>query len=343
MVNLIQRFQDIDRYCIIAVICLFTAGCSSVASPDGKPSGQVDLSAIESPVLIAGDSRHAYRDPAVVYYEGVFYLYYTFVEIEDDGRIYSYTAFSKSRDLVNWSDKKIITPKGQKLNYCSPGNVIRFNGEWVLCVQTYPRAGYTVDQIPRYGDKTARVFVMTSKDLENWSKPRMLKVKGPDVPVADMGRMIDAFLLEDKDEPGKWWCFYKQNGVSMSWSRDLINWTYFGRAQSGENVCVLVENDEYLLFHSPSNGIGLKKSKDLKNWRDAGELITLGQKDWPWAKGRLTAGFVLDMRKEPGVGKYIMFFHGSGPESERVNFDNNASIGIAWSDDGKEWYWPGKK
>ena len=75
-------------------------------------------------------------------------------------------------------------------------------------------------------------------------------------------------------------------GSEPAWSRDLVNWTYFGRAKSGENVCVLVENDEYLLFHSPSNGIGLKKSKDLKNWRDAGESITLGQKDWPWARGR---------------------------------------------------------
>ena len=30
----------------------------------------------------------------------------------------------------------------------------------------------------------------------------------------------------------------------MSWSRDLKHWTYFGRADSGENVCVLVDNDD---------------------------------------------------------------------------------------------------
>jgi hypothetical protein len=29
-----------------------------------------------------------------------------------------------------------------------------------------------------------------------------------------MGRMIDAYLLADKDEPGKWWCLYKQNGLT---------------------------------------------------------------------------------------------------------------------------------
>ena len=318
------------------------AGPTSKAQSNHPDTEDIKLSAIESPILIKGDDFHAYRDPAAIFHDGVFYLYYTFVEIQADDRIYSYTAMSKSTDLVNWTRQKIITPKGQKLNYCSPGNVIRFNDQWVLCLQTYPRDGYTVDQIPRYGDGTARVFVMTSEDLENWSAPRLLKVKGPDVPVEKMGRMIDAFLLEDKDEAGKWWCFYKQNGVSMSHSRDLVEWTYFGRANSGENVCVLVEDDSYLMFHSPSSGIGLKKSKAFKNWTDVGNLITLGQKNWPWARGRLTAGFVLDMTEEVRIGKYIMFFHGSGPHSEKINFDNNASIGIAWSDDLRTWDWPGK-
>jgi hypothetical protein len=51
-----------------------------------------------------------------------------------------------------------------------------------------------------------------------------------------MGRMIDPYIFPDKDEPGKWWCFYKQNGVSMSWSRDLKTWTYVGKRRAGENV-----------------------------------------------------------------------------------------------------------
>ncbi len=90
---------------IILILGVFVCcGHGVMAEKIAEDAAHVDLSAIGSPVLIAGDSRHAYRDPAVVYHEGVFYLYYTFVEIEDDGRIYSYTAFSKSRDLVDWSD-----------------------------------------------------------------------------------------------------------------------------------------------------------------------------------------------------------------------------------------------
>jgi hypothetical protein len=169
-------------------------------------------------------------------------------------------------------------------------------------------------------------------------------VKGPEVAVEDMGRMIDPYLIEDKDESGKWWCFYKQSGVSLSWSYDLKNWTYFGRADSGENVCVLDDGDEYVLFHSPGNGIGEKRSKDLKQWRDVDGLITLGQKQWRWAENRITAGVVLDLRKERRIGKYVIFFHGGGPGKTKTqdNVDANCSLGIAWSDDLKEWDWPGR-
>ena len=76
-----------------------------------------------------------------------------------------------------------------------------------------------------------------------------------------------------------------------------------------------------------------------------GVIRILGQPTWPWAQGRLTAGFVLDLRTEPAVGKALMFFHGSDfPEKDpRGGFDNFASIGLAWSDDLKTWAWPGKE
>jgi hypothetical protein len=301
------------------------------------------LSTLESPVIFKGDETTAYRDPAVLYYENEFYLFFTLVRTEE-GKIYSYTALSHSADLKNWSPAKIITPRDQSLDFCSPGNIIRYNGEWIICLQTYPRPDYTADQKPRYGTADARLYIMRSKDLENWSTPEIMKVKGSDKEIANMGRMIDPYLLEDKDEKGKWWCFYKQNGVSMSYSYDLFNWTFFGYTESGENVCVLNENNEYILIHSPSNGIAIKRSSDLKNWNDWGKLITLGQNEWDWAKGRITAGTVINLKENEKIGKYIMFFHGSGPKTEQEgDFDRNASIGIAWSDDLLLWGWPGKR
>ncbi|AWV97242.1 hypothetical protein [Arcticibacterium luteifluviistationis] len=295
------------------------------------------LNSLESPIIFKGNDTTAYRDPAVLYHNNVFYLFFTLVKSED-GKIYSYTAESHSSDLKNWSPKKILTPKDQTLDFSSPGNIIKYKDEWILCLQTYPRPDHTTEQGVRYGSRDARLFTMRSKDLINWGEPEIIKVKGPDVKVTDMGRMIDPYLLEDKDEKGKYWCFYKQNGVSMSYSYDLKNWKFHGNTASGENVCVLNENDAYILFHSPKNGIAIKRSSDLYNWNNWGNIITLGQNEWDWAKGRITAGTVLKLNK------YIMFFHGSGPKKETEgDFDKNASIGIAWSSDLLNWDWPTKR
>lgn len=312
-------------------------GCSDDSAP------QVGLlENLDSPIIFQGNDTTAYRDPAVLFHDDIFYLFFTLVKTED-GRIYSYTAESHSADLMHWSPKRILTPKDQTLNYCSPGNVIRIEDEWILCLQTYPRPGLKSVDPTTYGTADARVFIMRSKDLVDWSEPELLSVKGREVEVTEMGRMIDPYLLEDKDEKGKWWCFYKQNGVSMSYSYDLEHWTFFGHTESGENVCVLNENDEYILFHSPKNGIGVKRSADLDNWRDSGSLITLGQDNWQWAKGRLTAGTVVNLMDNEEVNKYLLFFHGSGPLTEQQgDFDKNASIGIAWSDNLIGWDWPGK-
>ena len=308
------------------------------ADPVSAPSRVVDLSALASPIIFRGDAITAYRDPAAIYHDGWFYLYFSLMQVEPDKQVFARTAWSKSNDLMRWTEPKVFTPRDQNLNYGSPGSIIRFGDEWLLCLQTYPRPNGV-----KFGNKDSRLWIMRSRNLENWGPPELLRVKGPDVPREQMGRMIDPFLLADKDEPGKWWCFFKQDGISLSSSHDLKTWTYEGHIRAGENPCVIVDGNEYVLFHSPGNGIGVKRSKDLKIWRDEATLY-LGQKDWPWAAGRLTAGFVLDLRNDPNMGKAFMFFHGSDyrEDDPRGGFDNFASVGLAWSDDLKNWDWPGK-
>ena len=295
------------------------------------------LEKIASPIIFRGDDKTAYRDPAVIYADGWFHLFFTLVETEADGEVYLYLAKSKSRDLVSWETPRKLTPRDQRLNYSSPGNMVRFQDRWLLCLQTYCR-----ENGEKYGNENSRVYVMETTDLENFSDPRLLRVKG-DCPVQDMGRMIDPYLLRDGKEPDKWWCFYKQNGVSMSYTYDMENWVFAGNAEAGENVCVVQADDRYYMFHSPHNGIGVLESEDCLKWKDTGRLLTLGQEYWPWAMGRITAGFVMEVT---GIlseeNTWLMFFHGSGPEDERTMFDQYASLGIAWSHDLQNWEWPEK-
>lgn len=81
----------------------------------------------------------------------------------------------------------------------------------------------------------------------------------------------------------------------------------------------------------------IMRLSDLMNWTHDDILLALGQQEWAWARGRITAGFVLDCRQVQGIGKFLMFFHGSGPEDERSIFDTHACIGFAWSDDLLKW------
>ncbi len=299
-----------------------------------------DFNRMKSPILFEGDYKFAYRDPAVVYHDNVFHLFFTLVERSTDGGMYLFVAHSESDDLIHWSFPQKLTPRDRNLNYSSPGNIVRYKNEWIICFQTYPTPNFET-----WGNATSRIWIMRSDDLKLWSEPELLKVKGDEVAQSKMGRMIDPYLLQDGKESGKWWCYYKQNGVSMSYSYDLIHWTFAGSADSGENVTVLFKDGVYTLFHSPENGIGVKQSTSPSMWGEDKYLITLGQKDWPWAARRLTAATVIDLTKNPKYGKYVMFFHGSSEEGAKPKYNahNNASLGIAWSDDMINWNWPGKR
>lgn len=266
--------------------------------------------------------KYSYRDPAAFYENGRVYLFFSLVENAGDEQYFT-VAMSESPDFIHWSPPKILTEKNTAKNFSSPGNVIKYNNEYYLCIQTYPRPNGE-----KYGNDNSRIYTIKSRDLINWGKPEIIMVKG-DIPISDMGRMIDPYILKDN---GIFRCFFKQNGVSFSTSADLVHWIYQGNAKCGENVCVIKKDGEYLIFHSPENGIGLIKTYDFKKFEDCG-VTYLNQKKWTWAKDRITAGFVLDLTKEKLPFKYAMFFHGDNEDS----FLFGASIGIAFGNDLINW------
>ena len=289
------------------------------------------LDSLESSLIIKGDATHAYRDPAVIYEDGVFHIFMTLVETEADGAVYMYVAKTVTRDFKQFTPIKKLTVRDRKKNFSSPGNIILTGGRYLMCLQSYCR-----ENGEKYGNENSRIYFSESRDLEAWGEPYPVMLKG-DKPISELGRMIDPYLIYDECE-GLWNCFYKQNGVSRSVSRDLIHFEYVGRADAGENVSILKTEDTYLMLHSPENGIGVKRSTDLCTWEDVGEPLTLGQAEWEWARGRITAA-TLAAIDDGGVPIYLMLFHGTGPEDERVIFDTHASIGVAWSFDLKNWIW----
>lgn len=188
-----------DRRAILrhALSALASVGLqqSGLAAIAGEPSRSASLlsAKFESPVLFAGDAKNAYRDPAAIYHDGWFYLYFTWIRTEEDGIPYSYVAWSRSRELRYWTEPVILTPRDKNLDFGSPGDVVRRRGRWILCLQTYPRPNGE-----RYGNQNSRIWTMSSRDLHRSQFP------------------------EDDPRGG----FDNYASIGFAWSDDLNNWNW---------------------------------------------------------------------------------------------------------------------
>ena len=65
-------------------------------------------------------------------------MFYSHVRREPGERYYCQLAVTKSTDLVTWTEPEPFTPEDLNLNYCGPGNIIRYGDQWLLCAATYP-------------------------------------------------------------------------------------------------------------------------------------------------------------------------------------------------------------
>lgn len=273
-------------------------------------------------IIFKGNERFAYRDPACFFHNGICHLFFTVSE-KDTGYMYNRVAHSQSSDLKTWSEPEYITTKDNTQNFSSPGNIIEHNGEFLICICSYPLLKPFCDDY--IADDTARLYLIKTKDFKSYSRPEIINPKG-DTPISKTGRMIDPYILE-KDNG--YYLFFKQNGVSRAFSTDLVHWEFLGNTDGGENVCVIKHNEDYLLIHSPENGIAISKSKDLVHWTEYSHT-TLLQSDWDWASGRLTAAFAAELPSSY-PHRYIMFFHGSNNVFPETHGD--ATLAAAFTDD----------
>ncbi len=273
-------------------------------------------------IIFEGNDIFAFRDPAAIFENGICHLFFTVSE-KADGYMYNRIAHSTSRDLKTFSSPKFITKRDNTLNFCSPGNIIPYHGGYLICLCSYPMPMPFRER--SYAEDSARLYTIYSPDLIHFEEPTILNPRS-DTPVGAVGRMIDPFILPHN---GKYYIFYKQNGISMSSSDDFVTWRYCGRAQGGENACVIKTEDGYYLLHSPENGIGIMKSNDMIHWESFSHT-TLEQDHWKWAEDRLTAAFATEL-PSGFAHKYAVFFHGSKKVFPETH--GNATLALAFTDD----------
>ena len=93
---------------IAIVLSLLTSACT-IAQHKKPPAAAIDFSAITSPIILKGDENQAFRDPAVIYHDGLFRIFYTYWLKAPDQKRYSYVATSRSRDLIHFTKPRILT------------------------------------------------------------------------------------------------------------------------------------------------------------------------------------------------------------------------------------------
>jgi hypothetical protein len=241
----------------------------------------------------------------------------------------------ETSDLVRWSAPRRLTTS--PLSFSSPGNVLKLQDEWVLCVQSYP-----VDPGQEWGNESSRLWLMRSRDLLDWSEPRMMYPQGCQGRWTQSRRQIDPYLVQ---YAGNIYCFYKTSGqLGLIVSHDLEHWeeacpdhpvlsirdTPDGAAV--ENPCVVKVEGGFAMIFAPcraGRGIGLAYSTDLLAWQDVHYL------DFPalsWADRGPTAAMLLDVRGE--AGDWLMAFHG---ERDDAGSGHSAALALAWSEDLEHW------
>ena len=318
----------------------------------------INWSKIKNPLIQQGSHKIAYCDPSIHFHDNVFRVFFSKVELLTSQEIIIQLAVTESTDLLNWSSPQILSNKNHPMT--NPGNIIRYKKDWVMTCNNYH-----LEKNQLNSDEMVLPWITRSTDLINWSKPEVMLLKSPNLEANFMGNCSSPCLVKDISDPEKWWCFFNHGGLSinhnhnspyrnrikdsrytelyslnLSYSYDLVEWNYWNTVNGQENYCVMTDQENYILVDSPSNGIGMKMSSDLIHWHQIG-LYTLGQRQWEWANGRITSAHIINLKNYDKVGKYLMVFNGCTQEGLALNvFHGQASVGLAWSDDLSNWYWP---
>lgn len=273
------------------------------------------------------------RDPAVIYWDGLYHCFYTHIDRKRAERSGWRLALARitSPDAREWSKPEILLDS--PLGYSSPGNVIRTEEGFVICLQSYP-----IDPGEVYGNQNCRLWLMKSRDLKSFEPPVVIREEGCTAAWAVTKRQIDPYLLCDGST---YYVFYKTDGcLGLMKSENLVE---FEEASAGpvlmpsqlpdhstvENPCVIRDGDGYRMFFAPcrkGRGIGVARSQDQIHWHD---IRYLDFPQIPWAPGGPTAPMVLDDRSRSG--KWLMFFHGD------TEGEHGGALGMAYSEDLENW------
>lgn len=257
--------------------------------------------------------RCSTRDPAAVWHEGKFYLYFT-VQFEQQrwGAPEGYQCFvTMTEDFREFTSPRPVTPTG----YVSPGNILRLQDRWIMSVTRYPRP--------------CAVALTESLDLLHWSEPRtVIPTFHGDYWGNNAHGPIDGYPFFWQ---GRCWMLYtdfkagtssQHLGLSVSDDlrtfenltpdRPLLDSDFYDEHKGIENASLVIDGEKLHLFCSvgmPEQRVAKLTSSDIMHWPKLDDRAEIGGLNQEWSKFIASAQFVADWRDVTGF--WTMLFMGT--------------------------------
>ena len=290
----------------------------------------LDFSSLRNPVWISPDNL---RDPSVLKVADGYRLFYSRLHGTNWSAPASWTiAVAFTKDFLHFEDDRDVSPKG----HASPGDVVRWQGRFLLPYQTYPAA-------------PTHLCFSESLDLREWSAPKPFLIGARFLPWNTLKRVIDPTLVLDGDMLH---CFFVGSanitsaagkvvranllGHAITQDPKLERWEILttnapllgvsSRAPDGvENVMVFRTGDHWTMIYSEGladQHLAQSTSPNLRDWKLEGPIELPRQS---WMARKYGAPFVW---REPD--RWVMILMGE-------NAARRTTFGLLTSFDGRHW------
>jgi len=263
----------------------------------------LDFSSLRNPVWISPDNL---RDPSVLKVADGYRLFYSRLHGTNWSAPASWTiAVAFTKDFLHFEDDRDVSPKG----HASPGDVVRWQGRFLLPYQTYPAA-------------PTHLCFSESLDLREWSAATRCTASSSAARMSPMpqgksyGQISSA--MPSRRTPS--W-----NGEEiLTTNRPLLGVS--SRAPDGvENVMVFRTGDHWTMIYSEGladQHLAQSTSPNLRDWKLEGPIELPRQS---WMARKYGAPFVW---REPD--RWVMILMGE-------NAARRTTFGLLTSFDGRHW------
>jgi len=300
---------------------------TAAAAQVGKP---LNLEKLRNPVWTSHDNL---RDPSVLKTQDGYHLFYSRFSIGEWNNPTNWAiADVFTKDFVHFENDHDVSPKG----CASPGDVVFWQGRWLLPYQTYP-------------SKPTQLVFAESTDLQNWSAPKPFLVEALKLPWNELHRVIDPSFVVDGETLH---CFfigsaYRTNengqkihgnlmGHAITHDPNLKKWEmltphapligFSDSAPDGvENTMIFKTDDHWTMIYSEgleNQHLALATSPDLMKWKLEGPIELPRQK---WMSRKYGAPYVWR-----DGSQWLMVLMGTDDR-------NRTTFGLLTSPDGRQW------